>query len=346
MIRTWTELSDQIWYSIINKHFKTAIVIDFNSAINDKCNECDLVDRCAKCQLLTGIIVELSKSYAVLLVSDMIELKAYIAELDKLCDSVSAIIGRGSFYKPYIRAWQLYTTTMITTTEFSSVIHCGDDDSDVLFARNISANHITSEKFFDKNSLEYSEQTGGYVLTHTKGPNHLKAAIKTISFLREPCFVMMIGAPCSGKTFAAKKLKEAKPGYSIIEDYVNDPNKTLVMALKAKEPVVANQDNNTFEGRSQLAKMARSYNYNSIVFWYLQTPEETRDHLFHAQVQLEGLLTTFEEYKARCEEFCKVFEEPTSGEAEKLDALLIKTPFVLDEYAPKEVTTFQYKKDV
>lgn len=271
-----------------------------------------------------------------------------------------AALGQSSpWRKATTNMWTDYLRTLncqLTPAAYAGSYYCGDAAgrlgdhaaTDYCFARNIGIRFLTPEQVFandgsgwlppdyigceieahyDKKDLDVLGGAGvafddlQYVAQETLGRAGADAKI----------FILLVGAPASGKTTFATRLA-VRTGIAHLDevDMRTFPKKAVGLPR-----IVADATHPTAARRKVVLDWARSHGYRTLIV-HMETSKKLCEHLNMARAELMGS-TLIPIIAQRV--YWKNLEPPEKSEA---DDGVIRTTFWPAENAPPEVTEFRY----
>lgn len=286
----------------------------------------------------------------------------YVDNLDALTESritVYAPHRRDRDRKPHTGTWEHFIEFMCGGARPRFAFYCGDaagrpgdhSAADYMYALNIGVPFLTAESVFGNGGRGGIPWTDPEVLGASAelprefkkdaGANQSTDAIFS-TLLKEPCLVVMVGSPASGKSRIATQLsKDRNFVYAGSDVHGSRLMGVFQTALKRRKSIVVDNTSPRVGDRKQFAEEAKRHDY-TIIFCHVTTPKTICIHLNAARCQLDATGGTKELPIVALHVYWKNFEPPTKNEVEQYGGTLLHVNFSLVADAPREVSEFRY----
>lgn len=320
-----------------------------------------------------AFLARLSDSFNIVIVSNrssasaaaLAPLREYVAMLDTGSSPGRATVyaphARDRYRKPHTGTWEHFVAGPCGGTRPAFAFFCGDaagrpgdhSAADYMYALNTGLLFVTAEALFG-GSGGGTPWADPVSLGCTAGPPAgvegasaadaaaAYAAEQALAALPEPCLVVMVGSPASGKSRVAARLV-AERGLALVSgDAQGARHKQVFAAAFAdRRSIVVDNTCPLAADRARFAGEAAARGY-TVAICHVTTPKPLCFHLNAARCQLDAAGRTAELPPVVLHTYWKRLEPPTEKEAEAYGARLVRVPFALAAGAPPEVTRFRY----
>lgn len=321
-------------------------------------------------EMTLAFLARLSDSFNLVIVSNrssaaaaaLAPLREYVATLDTASSgraTVYAPHARDRYRKPHTGTWEHYVAGPCGGVRPPFAFFCGDaagrpgdhSAADYMYALNAGIPFVTAESLFGGGGTPWAdpaslgctaEPPAGVEGASAVDAAAAYAAEQALAALPEPCLVVMIGSPASGKSRVAARLV-AERGLTLVGgDAQGARHKQVFAAAFAdRRSIVADNTCPLAADRARFAGEAAARGY-AVALCHVTTPKPLCFHLNAARCQLDAAGRTAELPPVVLHTYWKRLEPPTEKEAETYGAQLVRVPFALAAGAPPEVTRFRY----